>query len=340
MKHNAVLVGCGGISRAWIGAAQEFDDLEIVGMVDLSEEAIATRIEEFDLDPLATGTDLGAVIDESGAELVFDCTVPEAHVEVVTTALEAGCNVMGEKPMADSMANARKMVETARKTGKTYAVMQNRRYNPQIRRFRELVKHPSIGGITTLNADFYIGAHFGGFRDKMDHVLILDMAIHSFDEARYISGANPVAVYAHEWNPAGSWYADGASAICVFEMSDGLVFTYRGSWCAEGLNTSWECDWRAVGQRGTAVWDGLERIEAEAVSKDEGFHRPLEPVATPETPTLPADPGHKAAIRDYLDALEEGRTPLTHCEDNIKSVAMVHAAIESAERGARVTIES
>ena len=61
-------------------------------------------------------------------------------------------------------------------------------------------------------ADFFIGAHFGGFRDEMAHVLLLDMAIHTFDQARKILGADPVSVYCHEFNPAGSWYAGASSA--------------------------------------------------------------------------------------------------------------------------------
>jgi predicted dehydrogenase len=339
MKHRVVLAGCGGISRAWIKAMKEFDDVELVGMVDISPEAIEAKIAEFSLSPKATGSDLAEVIGKSQADLVFDCTIPEAHFGVVTTALEQGCHVMGEKPMADTMEHARKMVETAKRTGKTYAVMQNRRYNRQIRRYRDLVGSGAIGELTTLNADFYIGAHFGGFRDAMQHVLILDMAIHSFDEARYISGADPVSVYCHEWNPKGSWYTHGASAVCIFEMTGGLIFTYRGSWCSEGLNTSWECEWRAVGTVGSAAWDGNETITAEKAAGAEGFKRPLEAVAPPEAKAIKGEGGHTAAIRDYLDALEAGKTPLTVGSDNIKSVAMVQAAIASAECGARVTVE-
>ena len=59
----------------------------------------------------------------------------------------------------------------------------------------------TLGPLTTLHSDFYIGAHFGGFREQMRHVLLLDMAIHTFDAARLLSGADPVAVYCQEWNP-------------------------------------------------------------------------------------------------------------------------------------------
>src|SRR5690606_19566584 len=128
----------------------------------------------------------------------------------------------------------------------------------------------------SLHADFFLGPHFGGFRDAMDSPLIVDMAIHTFDQARFISGADPVSVYCHEYNPPGSWYAGNASAVCIFEMSDGSLFTYRGSWCAEGFPTSWESDWRATGSRGTARWDGRSMPAAEIVdeSGEQGFLLP------------------------------------------------------------------
>jgi predicted dehydrogenase len=216
--------------------------------------------------------------------------------------------------------------------------MQNRRYLDPIVRFRQLLASHAIGPLTTMNADFYLGAHFGGFRDEMAHVLLLDMAIHSFDQARYLSGADPISVYCHEWNPSGSWYRHGASAMAIFEMSNGIVFNYRGSWCAEGLNTSWECAWRAVGEKGTALWDGHDTINAECVTGTEGFIREQRTIPVQEIPKL-EHTGHAGVIYDVLDSVKTGKTPQTVCTDNIKSLSMVHAAIESATTGKKVMIE-
>src|SRR5581483_10997567 len=141
----------------------------------------------------------------------------------------------------------KEVLRVAQKTGNTYSVMQNRRYLKQIRAFRDLLASEAIGTVGSIHADFFLGPHFGGFRDAMESPLIVDMAIHTFDQARFITGADPASVYCHEFNPPGSWYEGNASAICIFEMSDGSVFSYRGSWCAEGLNTSWESDWRVTG---------------------------------------------------------------------------------------------
>jgi predicted dehydrogenase len=268
---------------------------------------------------------------------VFDCTIPEAHVDVTLTALQHGCHVLGEKPLADSMENARRSVAAAQAAGKIYAVIQNRRYDPNLLRLCDFLASGAIGKVTTVDADFYIGAHFGGFRDHMQHVLLLDMAIHTFDAARKIAGADPLAVYCHEWNPAGSWYDHDAAAVAIFEMSDDLVFTYRGSWCAEGLNTTWESEWRIVGTTGSVRWNGADRFQAQVVAETGGFFSTWKDLNLPPGPQEMAT-GHAGVIREFVDCVRTGGIPQTTASDNIKSLAMVFAAIASAEQQQRVPV--
>lgn len=335
---RAVLVGCGGISRAWLRAIAEMEEVQIVGLVDLLPENAAARAEEFGLQGVPIEPDLAHALEQVQPEAVFNCTVPEAHAEVTLTALAYGCHVLGEKPLADSMANARRMVAAAQDAGRIFAVIQNRRYDARIRRLRHFLETGAIGPLTTVNCDFYIGAHFGGFRDHMRHVLLLDMAIHTFDAARLISGADPVAVYCHEWNPAGSWYDHDASAVAIFEMSAGLIYTYRGSWCAEGLNTTWESAWRIIGQKGSVLWDGADRIEAEAVVATGGFRSEVAPLPIPAFDAGPKVGGHAGNIREFVRCVRQGGVPETVAKDNIKSLAMVFGAIESAETGQKVAV--
>ncbi|NCO43125.1 MAG: oxidoreductase [Armatimonadetes bacterium CG_4_10_14_3_um_filter_66_18] len=340
MEKNltVVLAGCGGMSRRWLEVAAQLDCLEVVGLVDLNEEAAKGKAADFGLPDAALGTDLAAVLDSTAPDLVFDCTVPEAHVHVTLEALKHGCHVMGEKPLADSMENARKMVAAAQEAGKLYAVIQNRRYDPRIRRLSKFLASGALGRITTINSDFYLGAHFGGFRDRMEHVLLLDMAIHTFDQARLLTGADPVGVYCKEWNPAGSWYDHDASAMALFDMTDGLVYNYRGSWCAEGLNTSWECDWRILCERGSAKWDGGDTMTAQVVRQTGGFMSEMEEVEIPPAEPAEKTGGHEGLIREFVHCVQTGDTPETICSDNIKSLAMVFGAIESAEAGRAVEI--
>ena len=269
-------------------------------------------------------------------DFVVDLTTPEAHCSVTCRALRAGCHVIGEKPMASSMAEARRMVRTAEQTGKLYMVSQSRRWDGQHEVIRRMVTGGKIGRLTTINCDFYIGAHFGGFRDEMPSPLILDMSIHHFDLCRFLTGADPVAVYAREFSPAGSWYAGDVAASCIFEMSDGVIFTYRGSWCAEGCHTSWNGDWRFIGTRGTLLYDHDREPSGEVVVGKTGFHRKTRPLAALK-PRVKYGNMH-GALREMLAFLRTGKTPQTECRDNIKSLAMVFAVIESNKRGRRVPV--
>jgi predicted dehydrogenase len=336
MKYRVVNVGCGAMAQHWVKMACERENLEVVGLVDIDRAAAEKTASEHGLPASVIFQSLDAALLTAKPDVVFDITIPAAHFDVVTKSLKAGCHVLGEKPLADSMEHAKEMVATAKSTGKLYAIMQNRRYIPEIRGLRKALEDGLIGDVSTVNADFYLGPHFGGFRDAMDSPLVLDMAIHTFDQARFISGQDPVAVYCHEFNPKGSWYKGNASAVCIFEMTNNVVFTYRGSWCAEGLNTSWESEWRIQGSKGTAKWDGAKEVIAEVVTKNEGFTYQHDKVKIP--PVEMALTMHDGCFDALITALEQAKEPETACTDNIKSLAMVFGAIESAKTGKRVEI--
>ena len=338
-RLRVLIAGCGGISRVWLDALRDAPDADVVGFVDLDPERAHEAARHLG-SAAPVDSDLRALLEWTRPDVVFDCTVPEAHHDVAIAALGAGCHVLCEKPLADTLAHARAMIDAATAGGRTLAVMQNRRYDPNARALRAFLAEGNIGRVTTLHADFFIAPHFGGFRDTMEHVLLRDMAIHTFDSARFLAGEDPRTAFGTSWNPEGSWYAHGASAAVTFEMTGGVVFTYRGSWCAEGLPTPWECQWRIVGTKGSVVWDGAESLRCEVVRSDEGFLRDHASVPTPALRRTDSARWHAAAIRAYLDAIRVGRTPETVASDNIRSLAMVFAAVESADTHRRVSIAS
>ncbi|MDF2722369.1 MAG: gfo/Idh/MocA family oxidoreductase [Paenibacillus sp.] len=336
--YKIVVAGCGNMSNRWLDYVAQREDAEIVGLVDIRQEAAEAMAERRGLQAKAY-TDVREAIRGTEANLVFDVTIPESHATVVTTALREGCNVFGEKPLAASLEEANRVLSVVQDTGLRYAVMQNRRYISQIRPFRSMVQSGAIGAVGTIYADFFLGPHFGGFRDVMDSPLLLDMAIHTFDQARFIGGADPVSVYCHEYNPPGSWYKGNASAVCIFEMSDGSVFCYRGSWCAVGMATSWHADWRVTGSRGTIRWDGADKLTGEAISEGaaEGASASLQPLQPP--PPWTGREGHFGCLDEMFLSLQEGRPAETDSADNFKSLAMVFGAIESARTGCKVKID-
>ena len=332
------------MSKGWLKAIAETPALasavSVVGLVDVDRAAAEARAAEFGLGNARIGNDLEAMLAEVKPDLLFDVALPATRHDIVATGLRHGCHVLTEKPMAASLEEARDMVALAAKAGRIHAVVQNRRFIPGVRRIRRLLESGALGELTTINCDFFIGAHFGGFRDVMQHPLLLDMAIHTLDAARFMAGAAPRAVYCLETNPKGSWYAQGAAANAIFEFADGVVFNYRGSWSAEGAITSWESAWRIIGTKGTLLWDGYDSFEAKVVSNDSGFFRDLVAIDVPPPADDAQTHGHQSVIADFVAAIAGGRQPETVSSDNIKSLAMVFAAIDSAQKHQRVEISA
>ena len=330
------------MSRGWLraisGTPRLAAGIEIAGVVDLDESQARGLAEDCHLDGALVGTDLGSVLTKVKPDLVFDIVVPSARNEVVSTALAHGCHVLSEKPMAVSLADARQMIDQAEQAGKIHAITQNRRYVAGAQRVRQFIETGKLGKLTGVHCDFFLAPHFGGFREEMDHVLLLDMAIHTFDAARFMSGEEPVAVYCLESNPDGSWYRHGAAANAIFELTNNVTFTYRGSWCADGFRTSWEAAWRFVGTNGSLVWDGADAVSAELVGDSRGLFSDVIPTTVPALQGSGFLEGHTGVISDFLCSVESGREPPTVNTDNIKSLAMVLGAIESARAGRRMPI--
>ena len=332
-KFNVAVVGCGWASGVWIDYTATRDDVEFKLLVDINIDAAIKQRDGKNLTCEVAQKLEEETIKRLGINLVFDTTIPDAHFETVTTALRSGCDVFGEKPMSSSIESARKMVEVANKTGRTYSVMQNYRYNRGIRGYKELLSPEVIGNLGTLQAEFFLNPDFSGFRAEMESPLILDMAIHSFDEARFLSDADAVSVYCHEYNPSWSHYKGDISAAAIFEMSNGVVFTYHGSWVAQGFNTSWNCNWRAIGHNGTAIWNGGGESQAEIYKNGEIIK--VEPKFTWDYKAE----SHNACLAEMFKALSEGYAAETICTDNIKSMEMVFGAIESSRTGKKVMLK-
>jgi predicted dehydrogenase len=332
-----VVAGCGAMAQQWIQYALARPDCRVVGLVDLNLATAQAVAAQHHLIDVAISSNLADTLRQTQADLVFNLAIPAAHRLIALTALQAGCSVMSEKPLAASLAEADELIAAAAAKGLTYSVMQNRRFLKPIRALRRLIADKVIGTPGYIGADFFLGPHFGGFRDVMDDPLLLDMAIHTFDQARLILGSNARSVFCQSFNPPGSWYRGHASAVALFTMDNGAVFCYRGSWCAVGCPTSWESEWRVTGSQGTALWDGkgmpwAETIPSGSAATATGLQR-IEAVDV-----WSGREGHDGCLDHLFDALLAGLPAETAAADNRNSLAMVMGAIESARTGLPVTL--
>ena len=324
------------MGRSWARLLRDTPGVELVGWADLIPDRAVEALEELELVGVPVGDDFTTLAASQSPTFVIDATTPESHHGVTVTALGVGLPVLGEKPMAQDLDQARDMVRASERAGRLYMVSQNRRFNPHLLAFREAAAR--VAPIHWLNAEFFIGPHFdGGFRETMHHPLLLDMGVHHFDTARFLMHSGPESVLCEEWNPPGSWFREDAAAQASFLFEDGSRFTYRGTWVGEGAPTSWNAAWRAVGVGGTALWDGERNVWSEKVVGEGGFFRPLASEST-----TGVEEGFawdiEGALAEFLSALETGRTPQGECHDNFVTLAMVFAAVESSRTGVRAKV--
>lgn len=323
---RVVVVGAGGMGRAWLRTVEESPLVELVGIVDLDLAVAAEAAASLGRDDLPVGAGTAALASDVGAQAVINVTVPAAHHPVTTEALAAGLPVLGEKPVASTVAQGLSLAAAAELHGQLFMVSQSRRYNRQLFSAKRLSS--ALGSVGIASAEFFKAPHFGGFRDAMDHPLLLDMAIHQFDMARFLLDADPVSVFCEEYNPSWSWYRGDAGSTAIFEMTGGERFVFTGSWCSPGQETSWNASWRISGEHGTVLWDGdNEPLSSVPHSGDAGGCE---------------DPGQEisGSLRDFVAAVRTGSTPMGRVHQNIMSLAMVEAAILSASTGARVSVDS
>jgi predicted dehydrogenase len=328
-RMRAVVVGGGGVAGFWVSPLRERAD--VVGLVEVDGERVRNALAQHQVDwPGFIALDEALAL---APDVVVNLTPPEHHRRVTEAALDAGCHVLTEKPMAPTFEDAVAMVAASRRAGRTLAVMQNRRHHPAIRRLRRGVADGEIGPPVMLGADMTMAPrHTAGHLAAHPHPLVLDMAVHTFDQARFISGAEAVRVACHELTAPHSWYSGPAIAVATFELDDGAVFSYRGSWISAGFPTSYDAAWRVSGARGTAVWDSFGAPMCEVVVGAPPERGAAEVQRTTWDVPEPRDrTGHAAAVDDLFDALEAGRRPETDGAENLGTLAMVFAAIRSAE---------
>jgi len=332
-----VLVGAGSMGRHWLDVITATPSVELVGLVDLDLELARKAVADRGLD-IVVGDALSAVAAESGAQAVVDVTVPPAHHAVNTEALFAGLPVLCEKPIAPTVAETLSLAAAAEVTGQLLMTSQSRRYYPALAALKSQLG--GLGRVGVVTTEFFKAPHFGGFRDEMDHPLLVDMAIHAFDVARYLLDANPVRVDCRTFNPAWSWYRGDAAATAVFEFEGGTRYTFAGSWCSPGLETSWNGLWRLSAEGGSAIWDG----DGEAVVERAGgadIRTPLAgDAAADAAPPAPGRVEIAGALDEFVEALRTGRTPSGEVHSNVYSLAMVEGAVRSADGLASVELEA
>jgi predicted dehydrogenase len=325
-----IQVGVGGFGETWLGRIQSDHTASLVGLVDTNPQALEVARETTGLSGTRCFEDYEAAMDAVEADAVLNVTPPAVHHGVALAAFERGLHVLTEKPIADTMEHGRLMVAAAREAGRTLMVSQNYRFRPWARTMRQLLQSGQFGPPDNISVRFAKALKLD--RDSeltIRHQLVRDMSIHHFDLMRAITGREPLTVCAKAWQPQWSWFKHDPCVLAFFEFEGGLKVAYDGTWVTRGRETLWDGYWRVECPEGVIELRGdrVHIISADMPGQDTEVELQREPSS-----------GQTAALQEFQKAVEERREPETSGRDNLKSLAMCSATVESSRIGAPVNV--
>lgn len=328
-----IQVGVGGFGSLWVQRLKDNPNVEVVGLVDVDRTALAAAREAGNYGKEICFSSLCDALKHVRADALLCVTPPAYHKQCVIQAMQAGLNVITEKPMSDNLPNCISILRSSGNTGRTCVVSQNYRYKPETWTLAHLVKNGRVGNVGQVKIDFYMGFDFGGgFRHEIDHPLLVDMAIHHFDLIRFITGLNAISVRGESWNPHWSNYKGDSSSSLVFEMENGAHVVYNASWCAKGQFCGWDGNWQIEGDKGSIVYKNGQII----------MHTAPKLYNIIKTATVPLKRPQKTdqdyVLDNFIYSLKYGKRPQTDVFDNIHSIAMVFAAVKAVKTGKRVPV--
>jgi len=325
-----IQVGVGGFGRTWLPLLKEDENASLAAVVDVDPAACEAAQTDMRLSDAECFSDYEQAFDAVQADAVLNVTPPALHHQVAEAALQRGLHVLTEKPLADTMEHAVQMVEAAEAAGRTLMVSQNYRFHSWVRTMGGLLQSGRFGRPDNVIVRFARAPRFeGSFRLKMEHPLVADMSIHHFDLMRAITGREPVEVYARTWKPEWSWFEHDPCAAALFHFEDGLEVVYEGSWVARGRETTWEGYWAAE------CADALIELRGGTVHILSPEHHGQD--SEVELHVMPKE-GQAFSLIEFQQAIAEGRAPETSGRDNLNSLAMVFAVMESAHLNRPVRI--
>lgn len=325
-KLRIVQVGLGGFGSRWLDVLHQANEVELAAVVDASAEARDRAVEK--VGPVPACGSIAEAMSTVAAEAVLIVVPPALHEEVALAALDAGWHVLSEKPLADDLPAAARLLAATERAGRVFMVSQNYRWSAPIATLRHHLQSGLIGEMGAIRYTFNKAWDFGGWRATLPDVLLEDMTIHHVDLLRYLIGRNCAEVFASSYRPAWSWFSGHSAASVLLRFEGGPHVAYYGSWVGAGPQTTWTGTIEIDGAAGMLVLrdDQLTFYPRARPNGGEAEPQPL-PLLTPPLT------GQEESLARFVAAVREGTTPETSIHDNIQSFAIVCAALASARDG-------
>ena len=329
-------VGIGDFGRGWVQVLMEAAGVGLAGVVDPAPSARLWAIEELGIAEEICFASLDDALNRTAVDAVLVVTPEWTHREVAQAALEAGKHVLVEKPLTTTVQDAQLLIDTAARTGRIVMASQNYRYRPPARTMQRLVREGALGALhhvkISCRRDTRSLWPSLPYRYQMRHPYVTGMTIHHFDLVRAVTAENVRTIYARSWRVPDSPYLHHPAMAAILELESGVTVTYDGDWAPHGTESSWDGEWELVGEAGRLTRRSTDGGPEQVVLQEWGI--------MPQVIELErlAYTDRAATLESLRAAVEAGEPPETDATDNIMSVAIVAACLQSIETGTQVDV--
>jgi predicted dehydrogenase len=346
------IIGCGGIANGkHMPALAKQREVEMAAFCDIEPGRAEEAAKKYGSAGARVYSDYRELLKDGSIDAVHVCTPNKSHADITVDSLEAGKHVMCEKPMAKTAADARRMAEAARRTGKKLTIAYQNRFRPDSQYLYKLCSSGELGEI------YYARAHairrravptWGVFLNEEEQGggPLIDIGTHALDLTLWMMGNyKPRSVMGNVYrkladrecaaNAWGPWdpkeYTVEDSAFGFITMENGATIILESSWALNSLQTG-EAKTTLCGTEGGAdMWDGL-RINGEKHGRLFITKPGLDASGVDFYNASQDKPGDLEAGM-WVKALLNGSDPLVRPEEALVVTEILEAIYESGKTG-------
>ena len=348
-KLRFMLIGCGRISKNHIAAAAANPDTMTLAVVcdpvrERAEAKAAMLKEQAGYEPLIY-TDFKKALEEQEIDCCSIATESGFHAEIALYCMEHGKNVLVEKPMALSTADAEKMIATSEKQQVKLGVCHQNRFNAPIQQLHKALEDGRFGKLVSGTArilwnrtmPYYQQAPWRGTWAQ-DGGTLMNQCIHNIDLLQWNLGGEPDTIMAMTGNYLRDIEAEDFGAILI-RFKNGAIGIVEGTACVYPKNL--EETLSIFGADGCAVIGGLavNRVQTWQFAKPAEQDKIVEKLAGTDPKDVYGS-GHNALYANYIQAIRTNTQPLVSGYEGIKAMKIILAAYKSQKTGKAVKFDN
>lgn len=345
MKQLRVgMIGAGGIARTHLKYLTSYPDVDVVAATDIAQPNLDRVSDEYGVS--RTYTSCEEMLRTEDLDAVSVCTPNGLHAEHTIAALESGCHVLVEKPLAMNAAEGRKMLDAAEKAKKELVIAFQWRYHAKAQFLKHLVDKGRFGNILHMKCSALRRRgipNWGVFgrKELQGGGPLIDIGVHIMEMAHYVMGApKPVAASGQTFQYIGNkrskvksrwpnWdyktYTVEDLAIGHIRFDNGAIMQVEASFAGH-LRDQW--DFTFLGEKGGADFDSLT------------VHTDQDDYMMDSSPAYLPDVDHfEAKMRAFVDTALKGKKNQSPASDGLIIQKIIDAIYQSAETGHEVTID-